>query len=851
MRIWPKLEPSDSDVAEREADRMADRVLEGADAEFSEERKNTKQTEKTDRDTGLRKTAQSVSAGGVSIGPGNNFQAVAATEADGRPLDSAARAFMEPRFGFDFSQVRIHANVSAAEAARSVNAHAFTFRNHIVFDEGRYAPDTSAGRRLLAHELTHVIQEQRHAPATSNVSSPATTASAAVGELRPTVVQRQAATAASAPAGDATAAAAVASGDPDKVSDVPAEAWKSVTNADRRGAVLVMLSKRVMFPWNDTTVRNIINSYPEREQMDAADIDVIKRTVQRGSVSAPEVTGYRRIADDFDLAVEEHAGTNVKRNLELLEEIAKKYGLDREQEGGASGIPTPMDELQEAAAQVADAKFLLRQLRKIPVGHKPMEGSQGFLPSPDLQLFDPDVPPSEHLGATPEDEPAMQPWSKLKTANEVVELAIGKVMSANPALYLLAATPALRQQINPNDEHLQFTKTALADFESSSPEQAKKDLLNSYRKSKEKLEAVQGKVEKHELDVGSLDALGLKVRETPRFSGAFAKWVTQDHLEHETTKKEQIAAFMDFATAALLIGAVVGTAGGALAAAAILGAAATATTFGSAGVRLSNAADVNLTSSAGVKPEDRMTSSARANAAELQAAVAAVIAILSIGSAANLLKLAFRRSSTVVLDLANLSKLPHEQAAKAVTQSIREVGVAQTLAESGLKDADALLKYLPAESSEYAKVTEYIETINAGKASAKAAAPVVSGGDIGTQMAQEMKEAGFKGNPFREFQRRLNAMSPRPSPEASAEAISSATREFTGGTMGVAPAIRQGDILVVPSRAPIPNAPVMGIKSDGTVIMGRAAKIEIVTTTPEGKPMFPPQTRIVGDITWE
>ena len=66
---------------------------------------------------------------------------------------------MEPRFGHDFSRVRIHVDGAAADSARAVGAHAYTLGQHIVFGAGQYHPQTDAGRRLLAHELTHVVQQ--------------------------------------------------------------------------------------------------------------------------------------------------------------------------------------------------------------------------------------------------------------------------------------------------------------------------------------------------------------------------------------------------------------------------------------------------------------------------------------------------------------------------------------------------------------------------------------------------------------------------------------------------------------------------------------------------------------------
>lgn len=77
----------------------------------------------------------------------------------GQPLDATTRDFFEPRFGHDFSNVRIHADPVADKSAREVNAHAYTVGHDIVFSSGKFSPATQEGRRLLAHELTHVVQQ--------------------------------------------------------------------------------------------------------------------------------------------------------------------------------------------------------------------------------------------------------------------------------------------------------------------------------------------------------------------------------------------------------------------------------------------------------------------------------------------------------------------------------------------------------------------------------------------------------------------------------------------------------------------------------------------------------------------
>ena len=77
----------------------------------------------------------------------------------GQPLDQATRAFMEPRFGHDFSHVRLHTDTRAEESARAVNALAYTVGHDVAFAAGSYAPQTLKGSNLLAHELAHTLQQ--------------------------------------------------------------------------------------------------------------------------------------------------------------------------------------------------------------------------------------------------------------------------------------------------------------------------------------------------------------------------------------------------------------------------------------------------------------------------------------------------------------------------------------------------------------------------------------------------------------------------------------------------------------------------------------------------------------------
>ena len=173
--IQTKLKVSQpGDVYEQEADRIADRIMKNSDN--SESYSPTKDLDNTriDRkcescvDEEKEENQMKISRKGSSSTNTTNQLAISEdAEKDinntlnqsGSPLDSSTREFMESRFGYDFSSVRIHTNEGALSSARSMNSLAYTIGNDIAFDEGQYMPDSLEGKRLLAHELTHVVQQ--------------------------------------------------------------------------------------------------------------------------------------------------------------------------------------------------------------------------------------------------------------------------------------------------------------------------------------------------------------------------------------------------------------------------------------------------------------------------------------------------------------------------------------------------------------------------------------------------------------------------------------------------------------------------------------------------------------------
>lgn len=160
-----------NDSFEREADRVADAVMGGGKQDWSLTGMSTGAPIQRKCECGgsaggqceeckkKESTLQRRAAGNaaLSYAPHSVHEALSSS---GHPLDTAARAFMEPRFGHDFGKVRIHADANAAASARDVQALAYTVGDHIAFAGGQYRPGEHEGRKLLAHELAHTIQQQ-------------------------------------------------------------------------------------------------------------------------------------------------------------------------------------------------------------------------------------------------------------------------------------------------------------------------------------------------------------------------------------------------------------------------------------------------------------------------------------------------------------------------------------------------------------------------------------------------------------------------------------------------------------------------------------------------------------------
>ena len=151
--LQAKLAVGDSqDHFEQEADRVADQVMRMPDMAAG-----SGPAHASTRTTAVQRAADATSA--LPVVDTALEAAVAALDGRGGPLSPEIRSFMEPRFGADLGDVRIHTDAHAHDLARSVNARAFAVGRNVVFGAGYYAPQTDSGRRLIAHELTHTLQQ--------------------------------------------------------------------------------------------------------------------------------------------------------------------------------------------------------------------------------------------------------------------------------------------------------------------------------------------------------------------------------------------------------------------------------------------------------------------------------------------------------------------------------------------------------------------------------------------------------------------------------------------------------------------------------------------------------------------
>ncbi|MEO6949669.1 MAG: DUF4157 domain-containing protein [Ginsengibacter sp.] len=151
-----------NDIYEQEADAMADKVMRMPANDQSFFSPNPLYVSGVQRKCAHCEKEEKIQRKESNLGSmedGSTENYIESLNRKGNPLSMEERTFFESRFGHDFSEVQVHTNHEASQSARNVDALAYTHGNNIVFGEGQYNPGTPEGKKLMAHELTHVIQQ--------------------------------------------------------------------------------------------------------------------------------------------------------------------------------------------------------------------------------------------------------------------------------------------------------------------------------------------------------------------------------------------------------------------------------------------------------------------------------------------------------------------------------------------------------------------------------------------------------------------------------------------------------------------------------------------------------------------
>ena len=176
----PKLSVNiPGDAYEREADAMADKVMRMTDPSVNQNtffksanndiQRKCQACEEQEKHVHRKEGDRSEVQGGHDL---DSY--VSSLNSSGQSMSDSSRKFFEPKFGHDFSNVKLHTDSVAAKSAQSINALAYTSGNNIVFNSGQYSPESDNGKKLMAHELTHVVQQSggaksiQKAPATKS-----------------------------------------------------------------------------------------------------------------------------------------------------------------------------------------------------------------------------------------------------------------------------------------------------------------------------------------------------------------------------------------------------------------------------------------------------------------------------------------------------------------------------------------------------------------------------------------------------------------------------------------------------------------------------------------------------------
>jgi hypothetical protein len=376
------------------------------------------------------------------------------TSSGGRPLDSGTQDRMERGFGHSFADVRVHVDAAADASAAAVRARAYTVGHDIVFRAGQYAPETTAGRGLLAHELAHTIQQgsaptlQRAPDGGPPSAAPAAQPTPATGPQpppSPASPKTKAPDPTGTPDDKAQVAKAIASKDPGDVKDI--KNVNAATEDEKLELIRILTKQTWVGPFDEYKLEEIWRSFGERLPEVAGANLLLWQDSINGGAEVMKLPAVQKILIDYMNDVKQLAMSYLDKNRAYI--IAEKERL-------GIGVAQPTAEqdrqlklVQDATVNVKKAMQQQAQLKKIHVGYSLLGTEKGSttgspaIPTWTQKRFDPTEPPQANLDKDEKDK--LRDYNKVKTFWDPEQNYIDTVAKQNPAIY-----SALQNQEDPD-----------------------------------------------------------------------------------------------------------------------------------------------------------------------------------------------------------------------------------------------------------------------------------------------------------------------------------------------------------------------------------------------------------------
>ncbi|NOT54933.1 MAG: DUF4157 domain-containing protein [Deltaproteobacteria bacterium] len=365
---------------------------------------------------------------------------IAALRGGGQPLPTSMRAFFEPRFGRDFSGVRVHTGSQASETAKTINARAFTVANNIAFGGWQFAPASQEGRRLLAHELTHVVQQGGAQQASAVQLSPDGQAAPAQPPAPPPPTRdRVQIDKALAPGGTANDAKDITS-------------FVAASELEKVLLIKLLMTDVWVGPTGEAAIERCWGSLRDDRFVPFVEANkpLWDSSIDRGA-ELESLRQYKDIVKAFAADVLVTASGYLDTNSGVVTAEMQKFGI-LEDETAAAAEPTKdqadgLQKLTEIAKTLRDLQQSQEKARDTVVGWRVDDAWKG---DPDAHglgkfkvMFDPsgrpamdpdpglEVPPVDHFGR-------VVPYDLLKPAYDDASRSIVAITSRYPSLYALA-----------------------------------------------------------------------------------------------------------------------------------------------------------------------------------------------------------------------------------------------------------------------------------------------------------------------------------------------------------------------------------------------------------------------------